>query len=470
MNLTIPYLTPSIQDGELEFVKYANFLAAMLDRRERSPRAGSNPIELTVDATLSCQLLCPYCETGSGAITRKPANLKAAFHDDLMNALGDTAFFVQYFSNGEPLLNKGLPAMIREHRRRETFSLISTNLSLPLSAERIDDLLTSGLGFICASVDGTTAESYQQYRVGGDFGLVVENIGKLVRRKQELGLTLPIIEWRFLVFRHNEGELDKAVRMAFELGVDVLEFFPGSAPPGDSGQPVYLSAVPIPAPTGPAIARALARTDRRLHRILKGQTHVEKERPREMQSRKCDWLYLGTMIYPDQGVAPCCLKAGQEYDFGHLDQDTSFESVWNGDSYLGARELFNGRGNHALLCTTCPLPPSQDYQFRSQLRAILRNAPDWALKLLGDNADRFFWPVDHHLCPVEIGALPAAAAEIEAYPHWLLERLEAAAREALTELKRGRLRQLAELAELGPGAAAIGAGTVPEAAAHPACG
>ena len=95
MNLTIPYLTPSIQDGELEFVKYANFLAAMLDRRERSPRAGSNPIELTVDATLSCQLLCPYCETGSGAITRKPANLKAAFHDDLMNALGDTAFFVQ---------------------------------------------------------------------------------------------------------------------------------------------------------------------------------------------------------------------------------------------------------------------------------------------------------------------------------------------------------------------------------------
>ena len=52
----------------------------------------------------------------------------------------------------------------------------------------------------------------------------------------------------------------------------------------------------------------------------------------------------------------------------------------------------------------------------------------------------------------------------------LLERLEAAAREALTELKRGRLRQLAELAELGPGAAAIGAGTVPEAAAHPACG
>jgi hypothetical protein len=104
------------------------------------------------------------------------------------------------------------------------------------------------------------------------------------------------------------------------------------------------------------------------------------------------------------------------------------------------------------------------------LRAILRNAPDWALKLLGDNADRFFWPVDHHLCPVEIGALPAAAAEIEAYPHWLLERLEAAAREALTELKRGRLRQLAELAELGPGAAAIGAGTVPEAAAHPACG
>jgi hypothetical protein len=226
---------------------------------------------------------------------------------------------------------------------------------------------------------------------------------------------------------------------------------------------VYLSSVPIPAPTGPALARALVRTDRRLHRILKGQTHVEKERPREMQSRKCDWLYLGTMIYPDQGVAPCCLKAGQEYDFGHLDQDTSFESVWNGDNYLGARELFNGRGNRELLCTTCPLPPSQDYQFRSQLRAILRNAPDWALKLLGGNAERFFWPVDHYLCPVEIGALPVAAGEIDAYPHWLPERLETAAREAATDLKRGRLRQLAEL--VGAGTATIGpvVGDVPHA-------
>lgn len=463
MNLTIPYLTPSIQDGELEFVKYANFLAAMLDRRERSPHAGSSPIELTVDATLSCQLLCPYCETGSGDITRKPANLKPAFHDELMNELGDAAFYVQYFSNGEPLLNKGLPAMIRQHRRRETFSMISTNLSLPLSDERIDDLLTSGLGFICASVDGTTARSYQQYRVGGDFDLVLGNIGKLVRRKRELGLTLPIIEWRFLVFRHNEGELDTAMRMAADLGVDVLEFFPGSAPDGDSGQPVCRSAVPIPAPSGPAIAQGLARTDRRLHAILRGKTHVEKERPREMQSRKCDWLYLGTMIYPDQGVAPCCLKAGEEYDFGRLDQGTSFEAVWNGDSYLGARELFNGRGNRALLCTTCPLPPSQDYQFRSQVRAILRNAPDWALKLLGGNMERFFWPVDHYLCPVELEALPVAAGQIDAHPHWLLERLETAARDASTELRRSRLRQIAELAGSGAGAPAV-TGAVPDPA------
>jgi MoaA/NifB/PqqE/SkfB family radical SAM enzyme len=173
--------------------------------------------------------------------------MKDQMFDRILDQVGDPCFIVWYFSTGEPLLHKGLADLVSRSRHHEIFSIISTNLSLKLSDDSLTALLTCGLGIISASIDGATQETYSQYRRGGAFQLVADNVQRMVALERKLGLTFPLIEWRFLRFRHNEHEEDLARKRADEWGVDLLEFWPGAAPP--EGSPgcdgVFASVTPL---------------------------------------------------------------------------------------------------------------------------------------------------------------------------------------------------------------------------------
>jgi MoaA/NifB/PqqE/SkfB family radical SAM enzyme len=229
-DLALPYVVPPITDPVLERSKYDNFLKALKNRRERVTRLDSRPFDLTMDLTSTCHLKCPYCSTGSGKLKRQKSVMKDELYSDLMRRVGDSCFLIWYFSNGEPLLHKRFGALVGTSRHQEIFSIISTNLSLDLSDDFLREIVTSGLGMISVSLDGVTPETYSRYRRGGDFDLVVRNMRRLVQLKRELGLFYPLIEWRFLRFQHNEHEEEAARALAADIGVDLLEFWPGGRP------------------------------------------------------------------------------------------------------------------------------------------------------------------------------------------------------------------------------------------------
>lgn len=56
------------------------------------------------------------------------------------------------------------------------------------------------------------------------------------------------------------------------------------------------------------------------------------------------------------------------------------------------------------VCQKCPQPRAQHYQFRMKLRTILRNAPDWAVRILAKEPEAYFLPEDKILVP-EVAAL-----------------------------------------------------------------
>lgn len=197
---SIPLLLPRIKDQALEFRKYLNFLLALIERRNNSEIVHTSPFEITIDPATLCQLSCPYCSMGAGTMHRTKGVLRPVVHHQMSNYLMNNAFIIWYFSTGEPLLNRFLPEIIAETKNKEIYSVISTNLSLKLSDERIDQLLTCGLGCISVSLDGASEEVYARYRVGGNFNLVLDNLHRLIKRKRELGLHLPYLEWRFLIF------------------------------------------------------------------------------------------------------------------------------------------------------------------------------------------------------------------------------------------------------------------------------
>ena len=422
--LSIPKILPRIQDADLEFKKYLNLLTALRERRRNEEHVRARPFEVTIDPTTTCQLACPYCEVGNGTMQRAASVLKEETHLRMIEELGDELFVIWYFSTGEPLLNKNLDRIVRATRDKEIFSTISTNLSLPLTDDRIDAILECGLSCISVSLDGASADTYVQYRRKGKFDLVVDNLRRLVRRKQALGLTFPLIEWRFLVFAHNHHELSLARAMARDWEVDLIEFFPGYAPPEPEVGEVGLMPPGTslePAHDGPAWRAAQGRHETTLARVLADAPYTETGQPIEsLMGEKCDWLYFGSMLFPNASISPCCVSNNEPDDFGRLDDQHDFAANWNNTPFRDARASFreDGRGRGAdLVCQRCPSRPSQDHQFITSLRGILRNAPDWALRVLTSAPEEFFHPIDFALMPDELGALREGRVQIgEAFP------------------------------------------------------
>ena len=411
---SVPLLLPRINDKYLEFKRYLNWLLALMDRRVNAEIVNAMPFEVTIDPSTVCQLSCPYCSVGAGTISRDQGVLRPNIHRKMLCGLSDSLFIIWYFSTGEPLLNRFLPEIIASTRGKEVYSIISTNLSLKLSDERIEKILSCGLGCISISIDGASAETYSRYRVGGDFDLVMHNLRRLVERKRALGLEFPYIEWRFLVFRHNTHEVTRARELATKIGVDLLEFHYGNAPP-DAVDHEVQRADPMdlnPVVSGPAIERAVNKTPTSLMMAMQsGKSKILSKTPSIVMNselrQKCDWLYFGSTLFPNGSVGPCCLSNEEPDDFGKLSSDIEFKDIWNNALYREARSLWINKNWNKTerVCARCPDSNSQDYQFRTTLQALLRNAPDWVLKVIMADPELFFFDLDKKLSPVEFDAL-----------------------------------------------------------------
>ncbi|WP_174302137.1 radical SAM/SPASM domain-containing protein [Caulobacter sp. S45] len=409
-DLALPYVMPRIRSPELEFVKYCNALMAFRARRRRDVRLSHLPVDLTIDMTTTCQLSCPHCATGLGITGRPKLVMKRPDYDQILKGAGDPCFIIWYFSNGEPLLNRRFSPLVASSRHQAIFSVISTNLSFTMTDAAIRALLECGLGLIVVSLDGATAETYAQYRRGGAFNLVVDNMARLIEAKAKLGLTYPLIEWRFLRFQHNEREESEVRAMAERLGVDLLEFWNAGAPKAGSvnNRGVFAATLPLSGPplSGKALAGLMRRQarERRLARLVPKLT-VGGEVERADVTPKCDWLYYSGMFYPDGKLGPCCLVSKESTDFVQdLSAYPQVADAFNSDRHLASRAMFVTGEKGGTVCDACPTPSAQYYQFRMKLRAILRNAPDWAVKVMAAEPDTFFYPEDQVLAP-EVEAL-----------------------------------------------------------------
>mgnify|MGYP003482112962 CR=1 FL=1 len=67
-------------------------------------------------------------------------------------------------------MNRRLHEFIRMASDRKNATELHSNLSLTLSDQRIDELLSAGLGSLVASVDAFSQQVYEIHRVGGNIG------------------------------------------------------------------------------------------------------------------------------------------------------------------------------------------------------------------------------------------------------------------------------------------------------------
>lgn len=123
---------------------------------------------------------------------------------------------------GEPLLHQQTPEFIQYAKSKNIEVMLSSNLSQKLTDDYIERLVRSGLDRLIVGLDGATEETYNKYRRGGNYPLVRKNLSRIQSAKGKLGLTTPTIICQFLVFKHNEHEIDRVKAEYKNWGADVL--------------------------------------------------------------------------------------------------------------------------------------------------------------------------------------------------------------------------------------------------------
>lgn len=328
------------------FGAYLNWARSTVELRTGASRIGARPLKLTIDTTNVCQLRCPLCPTGLQVHDRESGHASLETLQKLLDELSGYLFFIDFFNWGEPLLNTHLEDFIRMASAKGVVCTVSTNLSLPLTDERIHRLVTSGLRELIVSLDGASQETYGTYRRRGNFDLVCENMRRIADAKRRLGQNSPLISWQFLVFAFNEHEVDKAKALAQSIGADRILI-----------RPAFLDVDRYPLPP----------EDRRLMAAWKPsdplyQIEALTAPAAAKHHSRCGWHYTSAAINWDGTVAPCCTVFEKKHDFGTVGDGTSYMDVVNNGAFRAVRDRFAGRLQKPIphVCEHCPTPAIMD--------------------------------------------------------------------------------------------------------------
>jgi len=140
------------------------------------------PISLTIEPTTSCNLRCPECPSGKREFSRPTGMLQNDFFKDTVDDLHkDIAYLIFYFQ-GEPFLNPKFLDMVKYASSKNIYTATSTNAHY-LNDENARKTIESGLDRLIISIDGTTQETYEQYRIGGSLKKVIEGTKNIIRLK-----------------------------------------------------------------------------------------------------------------------------------------------------------------------------------------------------------------------------------------------------------------------------------------------
>ena len=99
--------------------------------------------------------------------------LQQNFFKDTIDQLHKDLWYLVFYFQGEPYLNPSFLDMVKYASQKKVYTATSTNAHY-LNDENAKRTIESGLDRLIISIDGTTQEVYQQYRVGGQLHKVIE--------------------------------------------------------------------------------------------------------------------------------------------------------------------------------------------------------------------------------------------------------------------------------------------------------
>ncbi len=320
--------------------KVINWLKVETSLLVKPDRPWGWPTHLQVEPTNRCNLRCVLCPV-SGEMQRSQGHMDISLFRNLIDQIGDFLFLILLWDWGEPFMNPRIHEMIAYAKRKGIKLISSTNGHLFTNLELADRVIESGLDTLIFAVDGVSQATYEKYRKQGCLETALEGVRTLVARKRELGSSTPLINFRFIVMRHNEHEISSLKELAKSLGVDALTL----KTLNPSANNTYRGKEEPPAKHGLELLPEN-------HRYRRFDFAGNGDTPIHASSNPCKNLWNAPAIHWDGKVCPCTYDYDDRFVLGDLKKE-AFEEVWRGRSYRRMRRMLrqNDKANH--FCNKC---------------------------------------------------------------------------------------------------------------------
>lgn len=256
--------------------------------------------------------------------------LDLALFTRIVDELKAHTFYLTLYFQGEPYLNKSFFSFVEYAEKNGIYTATSTNAHY-LDDERARQTVESGLSRLIVSIDGTTQEVYQQYRVGGKLDKVLAGTRKIIEWKKRLSSSTPYVIFQFLVVKPNEHQIEEVQALAQDLGVDEVKLKTAQVYDYEQGNPLI--------PDNGRYSRYKKQAD---------GTYGLKNK----LLNQCWKMWHSCVFTWDGKVVPCCFDKDATHQMGNL-QEQSFRDIWQGNAYQSFRSALLKSRKEIDICQNC---------------------------------------------------------------------------------------------------------------------
>jgi radical SAM protein with 4Fe4S-binding SPASM domain len=306
------------------------WLSYSVSRITRKPFHKGMPAVLEVEPTTSCNLRCPQCISGLREFTRDTGMLDIVLFRKIIDEVHHDLISLVLYFQGEPFLNKNFLSFVKYASDKNIYTTTSTNAHY-FTDDMAKATIQSGLDRLTISIDGMSQDTYSQYRIGGNLDKVIEGTQQILKWKKQLNSTTPHVIWQFIVFKHNEHEVEEVKKTGRLMGVDEVDIKTAQVY-GYETDNTYI-------PSTESLSRYRKGAD--------GNYTIKSKLLNE-----CWRMWKGSVITWDGLVVPCCFDKDAKHAFGNVMQQ-SFVQVWQNNTYDNFRRTILESREKIDICKNC---------------------------------------------------------------------------------------------------------------------
>jgi len=299
-------------------------------KKSGKPQMVGLPFSMSVEPTTSCNLRCPECPSGLRSFTRPTGMIDIQLYQKIIEEVKSHLIHMLLYFQGEPYLHKGFFDLVERTVAAGILTATSTNAHY-LSDDQAKQTIESGLDKLIISIDGTTQETYEQYRIGGSLDKVILGTENLVHWKRKLKSKTPHLVFQYLVVKPNQHQVEEVETLAKSLGVDEVSFKIAQIYDFEEGSDLM--------PTIDQYSRYQQKPDGRYE--LKNSL-----------LNQCWKMWHSCMITWDGKVVPCCFDKDASHAMGDL-KEQSFKDIWLGEKYHAFRQSILRSRSEIDICKNC---------------------------------------------------------------------------------------------------------------------